>query len=289
MTTPPRYLVALVTPFTADGDLDLDAHRHNLTTLHALGIDGFVIGGSNGEGPYMEPGERRTLVSTARETLGDGVHLMCGVMAETHRVGTRQLAEARDAGADSVLCLTPTTLTRNRPEAVERYFTAMAEASELALMLYSVPNTTAFNLGEDIVARLATHPNIAGMKDSSGDPVRMQRMVNSTPDEFMFWSGSSQALLLAITAGAYGVINGAGNYVPALVLETLEMAYKDPIGTRQLQARLAEISVTVESKGIAAVKAASVEAGLRPGHVRAPLAAVSDELAAELRAAVRAI
>ncbi|HSJ27474.1 MAG TPA: dihydrodipicolinate synthase family protein [Acidimicrobiia bacterium] len=289
MTNPPRYLVALVTPFTTGGDLDLDAHRHNLTALNALGIDGFVIGGSNGEGPYLEPGERSTLVSTARETLGVGVHLMCGVMAETVRVGTRQLAEAHDAGANSVLCLTPTTLTRNRPEAVERYFTAMADASKLPLMLYSVPNTTAFNLGEDIVARLATHANIGGMKDSSGDPVRMQRMVYTTPDDFLFWSGSSQALTLAITAGAYGVINGAGNYVPALVLETLAMAMKDPIGARELQERLASISVTVETKGIAAVKAASVEAGLHPGHVRAPLADVSEALAAELREAVRAI
>jgi dihydrodipicolinate synthase/N-acetylneuraminate lyase len=289
MPYPPPYLVALVTPFTAEGELDLDAHRHNLTTLHERGIDGFVIGGSNGEGPYLEPGERSTLVSATRETLGADVHIMCGVMAETVRVGTRQLAEAQDAGADSLLCLTPTTLTRNRPEAVERYFTAMADASELPLMLYSVPNTTAFNLGEDVVTRLATHPNIAGMKDSSGDPVRMQRMVNTTPDDFMFWSGSSQALTLAITAGAYGVINGAGNYVPALVLETLEMARKDPIGARELQARLASISVTVESKGIAAVKAASIEAGLRPGHVRAPLADVSDAQAAELREAVRSI
>src|SRR5690606_34490076 len=119
--------------------------------------------------------------------------------AETVRSATRQLAEAREAGADSVLCLTPTTLTRNRPEAVERYFTAVAEASTLPVMLYSVPNTTAYNLEEASIERLSAHPNIQGMKDSSGDPVRMQSIVGATPDDFLMWSGSSPAMTLVIT------------------------------------------------------------------------------------------
>ncbi|MEX1272085.1 MAG: dihydrodipicolinate synthase family protein [Acidimicrobiia bacterium] len=289
MSSFPRYLVALITPFTADGELDLEAHRHNLTTLAATGINGFVIGGSNGEGPYLEAGERTQLVSVGRETLGDDAHIMCGVMAETVRNATRQLGEATEAGADSVLCLTPTTLTRNRPEAVERYFTAVAEASTLPMMLYSVPITTAYNLEETTIERLSTHPNIHGMKDSSGDPVRMQSIVGSVPEDFLMWSGSSPALTLVVTAGAYGSITGSGNYVPYLVQETLSASLNDPLEARSLQARLGAISRTVEPKGIAAVKAASQAAGLRPGHVRAPLADVPSGLAAELQEAVRNI
>lgn len=289
MSSFPRYLVALITPFTAEGELDLDAHRHNVTTLAGTGINGFVIGGSNGEGPYLEPGERSQLVSAARDELGDDAHLMCGVMAETVRGATRQLAEANDGGADSVLCLTPTTLTRNRPEAVERYFTAVAEASTLPVMLYSVPPTTAYNLEEATIERLSTHPNIHGMKDSSGDPVRMQSIVASVPEDFLMWSGSSPAMTLVVTAGAYGSITGSGNFVPHLVQETLAASLANPLEARTLQARLGSISRFVEPKGIAAVKAASQAAGLRSGHVRAPLAEVPSSLATELQDAVRAI
>lgn len=282
----PRYLVALITPFTADGEVDLDAHRHNVATLSEIGIGGFVIGGSNGEGPYLEAGERRTLVSIAREAGESDAHVMCCVMAETVRGAQRQLDEAAGGGADSILCLTPTTLSRNRPEVVERFFTSVADSSPLPVMLYSVPNTTAYNLEESLVSTLARHPNIVGMKDSSGDPVRMQRLVETTPDDFVLWSGSSQALTLAVAAGAHGVITGSGNYVPTLVLQTLAAAMENPMSARPLQARLSSVSRTVESKGIPAVKAASAVAGLRPGHPRLPLAPVPADVEVELKRAV---
>jgi 4-hydroxy-2-oxoglutarate aldolase len=285
----PRYLVALITPFDSDGELDLDSHRHNLTTLWEAGIRGFVIGGSNGEGPYLEPGDRHHLVSTARDTLGSEAHLMCGVMAETVREARRQMIEAVEGGADSILCLTPTTLARNRVGVVEGYFTAVADEAPLPVLLYSVPNTTAYSLPEESVASLSAHPNIVGMKDSSGDPVRMQRLVASTPDDFILWSGSSQALTLAVTAGAHGVITGSGNYAPRLVLETLAAALENPFAARDLQAKLSGASRTAESGGIPAVKAASAAAGLKPGYPRAPLRPVPDEVAAALQAAIHGI
>lgn len=285
----PRYLVALITPFTVDGEVDLEAHRHNVVTLSEVGIGGFVIGGSNGEGPYLEPGERRTLVAIAREAVGPEAHVMCCVMAETVRGAQRQLDEAVGAGADSILCLTPTTLSRNRPEVVERYFTEVADRSPLPVMLYSVPNTTAYNLEESLVSTLAEHPNIVGMKDSGGDPVRMQRLVESTPDDFVLWSGSSQALTLAIAAGAHGVITGSGNYVPTLVLRTLAAALENPTTARALQAELSSVSRTVESQGIPAVKSAAAVVGLRPGIPRPPLAPVPADVEVELKRVVAQI
>lgn len=285
----PRYLVALITPFDSDGELDLDAHRHNLTTLWEAGVRGFVIGGSNGEGPYLEHGERSRLVSAARETLGSEAHLMCGVMAETVRGARRQMAETAEGGADSILCLTPTTLARNRVAVVEGYFLAVADESPLPVLLYSVPNTTAYSLEESVISTLAQHPNIVGMKDSSGDPVRMQRLVESTPADFVLWSGSSQALTLAVTAGAHGVITGSGNYSPRLVLDTLAAALEDPRTARDLQAKLSEISRTVEGGGIPAVKAAAAAAGLKPGYPRAPLRSVPEVDATALQTAIRTI
>ncbi len=285
----PRYLVALLTPFTANGELDLEAHRHNVTTLWAAGVRGFVLGGSNGEGPYLETDERRRLLAAARDTLGPDAHLMCGVMGETVREANRQIAEAAEGDANAVLCLTPTTLARNRHDVVERFFRTVADESPLPVILYSVPNTTAYNLPEESASSLAAHPAVAGMKDSSGDPVRMQRLVASTPDGFPLWSGSSQALTLAVTAGAHGVITGSGNYTPQLVLETLAAALEDPLRARPLQQRLSGISRVVEGHGIPGVKAAARAAGLHAGHPRSPLEAVSADVARSLASAVRDI
>lgn len=282
----PRYLVALITPFDEQGELDLDAHRHNIATLSKAGIEGFVLGGSNGEGPYLEPGERAELVDTARSAAPEA-HLMAGIMAETVRAGLAQVAEAKNA--DSLLVLTPTTLTRNRIDGVERYFTAIADDARLPVALYSVPNTTAFSLPEDSVARLAQHPNIFGMKDSSGDPVRMQRLLAATPDDFVLWSGSSQAMTLVITSGAHGSITGSGNYAPGLVLETLNAAISDPVGARPLQRKLSNVSLAIESNGIPAVKVASTVAGLRPGYPRAPLSMPGSDIQKTVRDAVRGI
>jgi len=282
MLVPPRYLVALITPFHRAGELDLDAHRHNLAVLYEAGIRGYVLGGSNGEGPYLEAGERARLVEAAREVLGHRAHLMAGVMAETVREGTRQVDEATSAGADSLLVLTPTTLVRNRIDDLHGYYRALADHASVPTILYSVPNTTAFNLPEPSVKELSEHPNIVGMKDSSGDPVRLQRLIAAAGDDFVFWSGSSQALTLAVTAGAYGVITGSGNYAPRLVLDTLAAARRSPLKARELQEKLSAVSRRVESNGIGGVKAASEAAGLRPGFTRAPLSAPPKKVRNEL-------
>src|SRR5688572_2134764 len=113
---------ALVTPFNYQGELDLGAHEHNLAFLGEVGVRGFLIAGSTGEGPYLEPGERAQLVKRGRDTLSSAAYLTCGVAAETVRQAQAMIAEAADSGADSALVITPTTLTRNRLPYVENYY-----------------------------------------------------------------------------------------------------------------------------------------------------------------------
>jgi 4-hydroxy-2-oxoglutarate aldolase len=272
---------ALVTPFDEDGDIDLGFHRHNVELLSALGIDGFLIAGSTGEGPYLEPGERQRLVKAAREAVGTA-YLTCGVAAETVRQALAMIKEAIAAGADSALVITPTTLTRNRLQYVEGYYQTLAEASFVPILLYSVPPVTAFELPEDIVVRLSRHPNVIGLKDSGGDPVRMQRLVASVAEGFHLFTGSTQALTLALAAGAYGAITASTNYLPTLLLELVEVAADDPVKARMLQQRISAISASVERLGIPGVKAAAEIAGLRPGIPRQPLASLADDQGAEV-------
>lgn len=278
----PRLLPALITPFDRRGEVDLVAHRHNLGTLWDDGIRGFLIGGSTGEGPYLEPGEREALISEARKTLGKKAVLVCGIAAETVRQAAAMVTEAGGGGADAVLVITPTTLTRNRLKYVDAFYRAVAEASSIPVLLYSVPAVTAFELPEDLVAGLAHHPNIVGIKDSGGHPVRLQRILASVPEDFTVFTGSTQALTLALAAGAYGAITASTNYMPDRMLETVKLAQTQPLKARLPQREISRISAVVESFGIPGVKAAATAAGLKPGYPRLPLQPVSRVEAARL-------
>jgi 4-hydroxy-2-oxoglutarate aldolase len=272
MSLPPDFMPALITPFTRAGEINTKAHSANMKMLAEVGIDGFVIGGSNGEGPYLEPGERMRLVKTGRRRK---TYLMVGVAAETTRIALAQVGEAVEAKADSVLVMTPTTLSRGRDEVLARFYKSIADASPLPVFLYSVPGVTAVSLPVGVISKLSRHKNIVGMKDSSGDVVRLQSIIDATPSDFILYSGSSRALTAAVAIGCHGAITGSGNYAPSLVLEVLAAAKDSPAKARKLQKRLSEISAKVEAHGVPGVKAAAKAAGLDPGHPREPLTRLS--------------
>jgi 4-hydroxy-2-oxoglutarate aldolase len=259
---------ALITPFTQLGEIDTKAHTHNMRVLADRGIEGFVIGGSNGEGPYLEPGERERLVKAGRRRQ---THLMVGIAAESTRMALAQATEATEGGADTLLVLTPTTLTRGRDDAVVDFYRAVADQAKVPVLLYSVPSVTGFSLPIELIARLSRHENIIGMKDSSGDVVRLQTIVDSVPGEFVLYSGASKAVTGAMVVGCHGAITGSGNYAPELVVDLVANAADNPFGVRRNQKRLSRLSAEVEAHGIPGVKAAARAAGLEPGYPRAPL------------------
>lgn len=272
MLPPPEYMPALITPFTRSGEVDTRAHTFNLRVLSKKGIQGFVIGGSNGEGPYLEPGERGRLVRSGRRRKA---HFMVGIAGESTRVALRQVQEAADAGADSVLVMTPTTVARGRDEAILRFYRTVADASPVPVFIYSVPAVTGYSLPIELVWRISRHEKVMGMKDSSGDVVRLQSIIDAARPGFIVYSGSSRALTAAIAVGCHGAITGSGNYLPDLVLQTMEAAKESPEKARRLQKRLSSVSADVEAHGIPGVKAAAKAAGLDPGHPREPLTRLS--------------
>ncbi len=272
MISLPEYLPALITPFTQRGEIDTRAHTHNVRLLAGLGMEGFLIGGSTGEGPYLEPGERSRLVKAVRRRK---THLMVGIAAESTRVALSLVAEATEAGADTLLLMTPTTLTRGRDEAVARFYKAVADTSKLPILLYSVPPVTSYNLPIELIWRLSRHDNIIGMKDSSGDVVRLQSIVDATPTGFLLYSGATRALTAAMAVGCYGAITASGNYAPKQVVQTMATAKENPAKARRAQKRLSSLSGDVEALGVPGVKAAAKAAGLEPGHPREPLTRLS--------------
>jgi len=268
----PHYMPALITPFTQRGEIDTKAHTHNMRVLADRGIEGFVIGGSNGEGPYLEAGERERLVKAGRRRKA---HLMVGIAAESTRMALAQVAEATEGGADTLLVLTPTTLTRGRDDAVVDFYRAVADQAKIPILLYSVPPVTGYSLPIELIARLSRHDNVIGMKDSSGDVVRLQTIIDTVPGDFVLYSGASKALTAAMAVGCYGAITGSGNYAPELVIRLVANAADNPAGARRDQKRLSSLSADVEAHGIPGVKAAARAAGLEPGYPRPPLTRLS--------------
>lgn len=263
MSTPPHVMPALITPFTSDGDVDESAHRHNLESLGALGITGFLLGGSTGQGPYLEPGERYNLVAMARETMGPDSFLLCGVAAETVREAGHQIAEADAAGADAVLVITPTTLIRGRDQLVADFFRSVAFVSPLPLLLYSVPSVTAYALPTDVVLDLEPETRIVGMKDSGGDPERVPPLAPIIDRGFLLYAGASRALFASRARGAHGAITASANYAPTRVAGALV--------DEDAQQALTALTSAVEQHGPAGTYAAAEASGLHAGVPRAPL------------------
>jgi dihydrodipicolinate synthase/N-acetylneuraminate lyase len=269
MRTAPHVMPAIITPFAPDGDLDVAAHAHNVAVLAAAGIEGFVIGGSNGEGPYLEAGERRALAESTRRA-APNAYVLVGLAAESLRAAASMATEAADGGADAVLGMTPTTLVRHRPDLVAGYYRDLAEASPLPVFLYSVPRVTAYDLPLDVAADLASHANIAGIKDSSGDLERATSLA-STPASFLVFVGSSAIATSGIAAGAHGAITASANYAAHLVLGVATAARRG--GDEAAQMRLGALAAAVEAHGVPGVKYAAGRLGLRPGSARLPLRA----------------
>ena len=276
----PRAMPAIITPFDDSQELDLAAHRHNVTFLGDLGYEGFVLAGSTGEGPLLEPGERKKLAAASRAAAGDAAFLLCGINAESSRLAASQIAEAADGGADAVLVLTPTTLSRNRTNFVTSFFMEIANRSPLPVFLYSVPVVTAYSIPLETVWELARHPNVVGMKDSGGDAIRIQRLLAGLPDGFSLYNGVAPAVTLTLAAGVHGSILAAANYVPKLSLEVVQAGLSGVAGDMEKQHRLTKANDCVARYGIPAVKAAAEMAGLRAGRARAPLLPVTEEVRA---------
>lgn len=281
---------ALVTPFDEHGDLDLDAHRHNVELLAGRGVDGFVLGGSTGEGPYLDPGERHDLVAVAREQVPDA-YLVCGVAGQSVRRGAEEIAEAAEGGADAALVLTPTSLVIGRHDAVRAYYVALATTAPIPLLLYSMPALTGYELPVDIAVEILSRRGQAvGLKDSGGHPVRIQQIAAAVPEEMFLFTGSSPAVALSVAGGGFGAITASANYAPSLVREVVAAARKGGASrAADAQERLTGLTRLVEARGLAGTKLAAEVAGLRPGRSRAPLPVLAETDAAPLRRQLAAL
>ena len=265
----------VVTTFDdATADLAAVPFRANIRAHLDAGLAGVVIAGSTGEAALLEEHERHRLLEWARAIVPDERWLIAGVGAESTRLTIRRAREAAERGADAVLVVAPHYYgTQMTPEALAAHFRQVADESPLPLILYNIPKYVHFPLAPGLVQELATHGNVAGIKDSSGDLSQLGAYLNAQSDRFTVLTGSGAGLYPALEMGARGGVLAVGLFAaPVSVALCRAFANGDMAAAGRAQERLVPLARTIVGElGVAGVKAALDLVGLAGGRVRSPL------------------
>jgi 4-hydroxy-tetrahydrodipicolinate synthase len=283
-------IVAIVTPMKADGALDL-AGLKNLIDWHvAEGTDGIVIVGTTGESPTVDVEEHERLIETAIEAAAGRVPVIAGTGGNSTREAVALTKFAKKAGADYALSVVP---YYNKPtqEGLYQHFRAIAESTDIPILLYNVPSRTVADLANDTILRLAELKGIVGIKDATGNIERVTDLMKRMPKDFLVFSGNDDSALAYMALGAHGVISVTANVAPRLMHELCAAAAKgDMKGAVAINNRLLPLHrhLFVESNPIPVKWALQRMGRIEPG-MRLPLtplvAAHHETVAAALREA----
>jgi 4-hydroxy-tetrahydrodipicolinate synthase len=285
MTAPfGRVLTAMVTPFTADGALDVDGAQRLATTLVDTGNDGLVISGTTGESPTTTDAEKETLLRAVVEAVGDRAHVVAGV-GTNDTAHTIELArQAEKAGATGLLLVTP--YYNKPPQAgLLSHFAAAADATDLPTMLYDIPGRTGMAIRTETMLRLAEHPRIVAVKDAKGDLAATTQVLAQT--DLAYYSGEDALNLPLLAIGAVGIVSVVGHLFTPQYAAMINAVQRGDLGEAQrINAALvpAVIGIMTRTQGVILVKAALTLQGLPGGPVRSPLVDATDAEIATLRA-----
>jgi 4-hydroxy-2-oxoglutarate aldolase len=278
----------LPTFFHGDESLDLATLREHVTRLRDHGIANVVALGSNGEAMHLDDDERRAVIATIREAAGPDAQVLAGAGALSTRATLALCHLAAESGADLALILPPHHYrSQMTPAALRAHYLAVADASPLPIMLYNMPgNAAGIDLDAETVIALSAHPNIAGLKDSSGNVAKMAEVVASAREGFTVLAGSAGFLLPALTVGATGAIAALANIAPVECLRLVALFDEGRWDeARALQARLVPPNTAVTAGyGVAGLKAALQFVAHYGGDPRRPLAPLGDDARLRLRA-----
>jgi 4-hydroxy-tetrahydrodipicolinate synthase len=275
-----KVLTAMVTPFTADGDLDLDGAAELARWLVAQGNDGLVLAGTTGEAPTLSDDEMVELWRAVRAAVD--VPLLAGTGSNDTRHAVELSQRAAETGVDGLLVVSP---YYNRPPqaGIEAHFRAVAAAVDVPIMVYDVPVRTARAIAVDTMLRLATEvPGIVALKDARGDVTEAATIIAGAPDDFDLYSGDTGLTLPLLAVGAVGVVGVCTHWSAGLHAEMIAAFGKGDVqAAREINARLLP-SYAVESGPMwvqtSAVKAALAALGRPAGTVRLPLPPIGDDV-----------
>jgi 4-hydroxy-tetrahydrodipicolinate synthase len=276
----------VVTPMTADQDVDLPGLRKHIDYMLAKGVHGIFVLGTTGEFYALDDSEKQTIVAEAMKHVAGKSPVYAGTGAETTREVIRITKMAEKEGAAGVSVITPYFIKPNQNELFD-HFRRIAESTSLPVVLYNNPATCGgLSIEPETVARLAEIPNIGGIKDSSGDLQNTIEIIRQTPREkFAVLNGRDTLIFSALQMGAQGAIPASCNIAPALCVGIYEAFSKGDIeAAKGFQARLHGVRMAMTlGTGNGAVKEAMALLGRPAGPNRFPISPLSDEKRQKLR------
>lgn len=262
------------TPFDVEGDVHYQALAENLERWNQYGLAGYVVLGSNGEGVLLAEEEKVRVWETARQAIPTGKLLIAGTGCESTRQTLDLTCKAAEAGADAALVVTPHYYSaKMTSDSLVQHYCAVADASPIPILVYNVPKFTNVNLDAAAVARVAQHPNIVGIKDTSGNVTQLADTVRLAGPGFQVLAGSASFFFPGLAVGAVGGILALANIAPDQCLE-LHRLFTTGMWTEaaELQRRMIPVNAAVTARfGIAGLKAALDMVGYYGGPVRSPL------------------
>jgi 4-hydroxy-2-oxoglutarate aldolase len=277
---------ALTTPFSADGSVSVEDIKHNITKYNSTGLAGFVAIGSTGESVLLSRKEVDTVLVAVKESAAPGMRLIAGTGAESTAETIDRTKRAAELGYHVALVKTPYYYKpMYKPEMFIAHYRRVADASPIPVLLYSVPQFTGVALEAPEVGVLAQHPNIIGIKESSGNVQRAAEMLAAAPSSFQLLVGSASMMFPSMVLGAVGSILALASALPELCVALFEAARKGDLETaRALQATILPASkLIVSQNGIPGVKYAMDQAGYRGGIPRQPLLPLHEEQRVAIR------
>jgi 4-hydroxy-2-oxoglutarate aldolase len=265
---------ALTTPFAEDGSVSLAGLKHNIQRYNGTDMAGYVAIGSTGESVLLTRSEVEGVLTTVKEAAGKEKKLIAGTGAESTAETIERTKRAAELGYQVALVKTPYYYKPSyKPDVLIAHYRRVADASPIPVMLYSVPQFTGIALEAPEVAVLAQHPNIIGIKDSSGNVQRVAEMIAATPASFQVLVGAAATIYPSLALGARGCILALACALPEKCVALFELVRKGQHEkARELQTMLATASKMIVSEGgIAGVKFAMDQRGYRGGDPRLPL------------------
>lgn len=283
--------VPMATPTTGRrGELDERALREYTNLLVEGGIDGLFPCGSIGEFSSLTSEQRARTIETVVDAAGE-VPVLAGCGDTSTGAVMEHIEAAAAAGADAAVVVTPYYL-RTTEEGLTTFYEGIADAADLPIVLYHIPGLTNQRLSVDAVSRLATHENVIGLKDTSGDMNFVYNVCQSTPEEFDVMQGATELALASLDAGCDGLVAGPANVFPRAVVELVE-AYRAGDREHAVEVMNAVVSPTVSATSdiptAAAIKYLVGFAGRKIGKPLAPLPELDQSQKRDLERSYRRI
>ncbi|MGW6566085.1 4-hydroxy-tetrahydrodipicolinate synthase [Streptomyces sp. NPDC054975] len=275
-----RALCAMITPFTASGELDLDAAHVHAAHLVAEGCDGLVLNGTTGESPTTTDAEKAALIEAVRAAVGPGPSIVAGVGTSDTRHTAELARQAEKAGADGLLVVTP-YYSRPPQAAVEAHFRKVADATELPVMLYDIPGRTGTRIEPATMLRLAAHPRIVAVKDCAYDLLGSAKVIART--SLAYYSGCEELNLPLYAVGGAGYVSTVANVAPRQIRAVLDAFDRgDTAEAARLNALTLPLAELMMASGLPGTVTAKALLG---DYVREPLQPADLETVDGLRAA----